>query len=321
PMGGGNYRTGGAGGKLHRRRAAGVGAGGTGVGVALTPPPRPLRPGVPATPPGLAPAIVPRRDADGPFRTRQQLMGVPRLGPKAFEQCAGFLRIRGGDDPLDASGVHPEAYPVVRRILATTKSTAAALIRSTVPRRALRPDQITDDRFGLPTVTDILRELEKPGRDPRPAFATATFAEGVEKLEDLEPGMVLEGVVTNVAAFGAFVDIGVHQDGLVHVSAMSRTFVSDPRSVVKSGDVVRVKVLSVDVARHRISLSLRLDDEGDRPFGPSSRTGRAPRPRPAPGPSGRAKDAPAPQGALADALRRAGLVPKPPEDPDRRRRR
>jgi len=263
---------------------------------------------------GLATAIVARRDSEGPFRTRQQLMRVPRLGPKAFEQCAGFLRIRGGDDPLDASGVHPEAYPVVRRILATTTSTAADLIGNTATLRTLKPDQFTDDRFGLPTVTDILRELEKPGRDPRPAFATATFAEGVEKLGDLEPGMVLEGVVTNVAAFGAFVDVGVHQDGLVHVSAMSRSFVSDPRSVVKSGDVVRVKVLSVDIARHRIALTLRLDDDSQGSFGPKSRTGRP----------GRTKDAPAPQGAVADALRRAGLVPKPPkppEDPDRRRRR
>jgi len=253
---------------------------------------------------------------------------VPRLGPKAFEQCAGFLRIRGGDDPLDASGVHPEAYPVVRRILATTKSTAAALIGSTATLRALRPDQFTDDRFGLPTVTDILRELEKPGRDPRPAFATATFAEGVEKLEDLEPGMVLEGVVTNVAAFGAFVDIGVHQDGLVHVSAMSRTFVSDPRSVVKSGDVVRVKVLSVDIPRHRISLTLRLDDEGPRPAGGRDRAGRRPPPdraRTDSGSSRRSAPSDPGGGALADALRRAGLAPRIPKAPksrdDRRGRR
>jgi uncharacterized protein len=278
------------------------------VGVDLNTASQPLLARVSGITSGLATAIVARRDSHGPFRTRQQLMQVPRLGPKAFEQCAGFLRIRGGDDPLDASGVHPEAYPVVRRILAATGSTAADLIGSTATLRALRPDQFTDDRFGLPTVTDILRELEKPGRDPRPAFATATFAEGVEKPEDLEPGMVLEGVVTNVAAFGAFVDIGVHQDGLVHVSAMSRSFVSDPRSVVKSGDVVRVKVLSVDIPRHRISLTLRLDDDSQGSFGPKSRTGRP-------------RDAPAPQGALADALRRAGLAPKTPESPDRRRRR
>ena len=295
------------------------------VGVDLNTASQPLLARVSGITSGLATAIVARRDSEGPFRTRQQLMRVPRLGPKAFEQCAGFLRIRGGDDPLDASGVHPEAYPVVRRILATTTSTAADLIGSTATLRKLKPDQFTDDRFGLPTVTDILRELEKPGRDPRPAFATATFAEGVEKLEDLEPGMVLEGVVTNVAAFGAFVDVGVHQDGLVHVSAMSRSFVSDPRSVVKSGDVVRVKVLSVDIPRHRISLTLRLDDDSQGSFGPRSRTGRpgpsTGRPGPGAGRPGRTKDAPAPQGAVADALRRAGLVPKPPEDPDRRRRR
>jgi uncharacterized protein len=298
------------------------------VGVDLNTASQPLLARVSGVTSGLATAIVARRDSEGPFRTRQQLMGVPRLGPKAFEQCAGFLRIRGGDDPLDASGVHPEAYPVVRRILTATGGTAAALIGSASALRALKPDQFTDDRFGLPTVTDILRELEKPGRDPRPAFATATFAEGVETLADLEPGMVLEGVVTNVAAFGAFVDIGVHQDGLVHVSAMSRTFVSDPRSVVKSGDVVRVKVLTVDIPRHRISLTLRLDDDG-RPFGPSSRTGRAARPSSGPGGPGRSKsaDPKPPDGALADALRRAGLVPKPPkipkppQDPDRRRRR
>jgi uncharacterized protein len=269
---------------------------------------------------GMAAAIVARRDAEGPFQTRQQLMGVPRLGPKAFEQCAGFLRIRGGDDPLDASGVHPEAYPVVRRILDATGSPSAELIGNTTVLRALKPSQFTDEQFGLPTVTDILRELEKPGRDPRPAFATATFAEGVEKVGDLQPGMVLEGVVTNVAAFGAFVDIGVHQDGLVHVSAMSRTFVSDPRSVVKSGDVVRVKVLSVDIGRHRISLTLRLDDESHGPFGPSSRTGRGARPGSGTGRPGKAGQK-APDGALADALRRAGLDPRTPDDPDRRRRR
>jgi len=186
---------------------------------------------------------------------------VPRLGPKAFEQCAGFLRIRGGDDPLDVSGVHPEAYPVVRRIVAKAGGDVATLLGNAPRLRSLKPHQFVDERFGLPTVTDILGELEKPGRDPRPEFRTATFAEGVHKIADLRPGMVLEGVVTNVAAFGAFVDIGVHQDGLVHVSAMSKTFVSDPRDVVKSGEVVRVKVLDVDEARKRISLTLRLDDE------------------------------------------------------------
>ena len=186
---------------------------------------------------------------------------MPRLGPKAFEQCAGFLRIPAGDDPLDASAVHPESYPVVHRIIAATKSKIDALIGNATVLRALSPNSFVDDRFGLPTVTDILRELEKPGRDPRPAFKTAEFKAGVETLNDLEPGMVLEGVVTNVAAFGAFVDVGVHQDGLVHVSAMSKSFVKDPRSVVKPGDIVRVKVLEVDKPRKRIALTLRLDDQ------------------------------------------------------------
>ncbi|MEW2431811.1 Tex family protein [Micromonospora sp. NPDC047644] len=210
---------------------------------------------------GLAENIVLHRDANGPFRTRTELKKVARLGPKAFEQCAGFLRIPGGDDPLDSSSVHPEAYPVVRRILSTTGQDLRSVIGKSGILRGLRATDFVDDRFGLPTVTDILAELEKPGRDPRPEFRTATFVEGVEKISDLNPGMVLEGVVTNVAAFGAFVDVGVHQDGLVHVSAMSRTFVKDPREVVKSGDVVKVRVLDVDVPRKRISLTLRLDDE------------------------------------------------------------
>jgi protein Tex len=209
----------------------------------------------------LAENIVRHRDSHGPFRARGALRDVPRLGPKAFEQCAGFLRIRDGDNPLDASSVHPEAYPVVRRILTTTGGEITGLIGNRAALRALAPERFVDDTFGLPTVTDILAELEKPGRDPRPAFRTATFADGVETLDDLRPGMLLEGAVTNVAAFGAFVDVGVHQDGLVHVSAMSDTFVKDPRDVVKPGDVVRVKVLDVDVPRKRISLTLRLDDE------------------------------------------------------------
>ncbi|MEH0822311.1 helix-hairpin-helix domain-containing protein, partial [Micromonospora sp. CPCC 205714] len=234
---------------------------------------------------GLAENIVLHRDANGPFRTRAELKKVPRLGPKAFEQCAGFLRIPGGDDPLDSSSVHPEAYPVVRRILASTGQDLRALIGKSTILRGLRATDFVDDTFGLPTVTDILAELEKPGRDPRPEFRTATFVEGVEKISDLTPGMVLEGVVTNVAAFGAFVDVGVHQDGLVHVSAMSHTFVKDPRDVVKSGDVVKVRVLDVDVPRKRISLTLRLDDEapagGGRPAGGDGRRdrgGASPRP-------------------------------------------
>ncbi|MDW3847182.1 RNA-binding transcriptional accessory protein [Micromonospora sp. BRA006-A] len=220
---------------------------------------------------GLAENIVLHRDANGPFRTRAELKKVPRLGPKAFEQCAGFLRIPGGDDPLDSSSVHPESYPVVRRILSSTGQDLRGLIGKSAILRGLRATDFVDETFGLPTVTDILAELEKPGRDPRPEFRTATFVEGVEKIGDLTPGMVLEGVVTNVAAFGAFVDVGVHQDGLVHVSAMSHTFVKDPRDVVKSGDVVKVRVLDVDVPRKRISLTLRLDDEapagGGRPAG------------------------------------------------------
>ncbi|MGW4498372.1 Tex family protein [Micromonospora sp. NPDC004336] len=212
---------------------------------------------------GLAENIVLHRDANGPFRTRAELKKVARLGPKAFEQCAGFLRIPGGDDPLDSSSVHPEAYPVVRRILASTGQDLRSLIGRSAILRGLRATDFVDDTFGLPTVTDIIAELEKPGRDPRPEFRTATFVEGVEKISDLTPGMVLEGVVTNVAAFGAFVDVGVHQDGLVHVSAMSRTFVKDPREVVKSGDVVKVKVLDVDVPRKRISLTLRLEDDAE----------------------------------------------------------
>lgn len=209
----------------------------------------------------VAESIVGHRDRHGPFRSRTALLDVPRLGPKAFEQCAGFLRIRGGDDPLDTSAVHPEAYPVVRRILDSTGTGIAEVIGNSSVLRALRPGDFTDEKFGVPTVTDIISELEKPGRDPRPEFKTAEFAAGIEKVADLTPGMVLEGVVTNVAAFGAFVDVGVHQDGLVHVSAMSHNFVNDPREVVKSGDVVKVKVLEVDIARQRIGLSLRLDDE------------------------------------------------------------
>jgi uncharacterized protein len=266
-----------------------------GVGVDVNTASPPLLARVSGISEGLAAAVVARRDEVGRFRSRQALKDVPRLGPKAFEQCAGFLRIPGGDDPLDASSVHPEAYPVVRRILRAAGTGVPGLIGNTSLLRSLRPQDFTDDRFGLPTVTDILSELEKPGRDPRPAFTTASFAEGVETLEDLAPGMVLEGVVTNVAAFGAFVDIGVHQDGLVHVSAMSRTFVSDPRQVVKSGDVVRVRVLGVDIPRKRISLTLRLDDDapGGRPgtgqpagAGAGGGQGRGPAPRDQAGPPG-----------------------------------
>src|ERR1700723_1568163 len=205
---------------------------------------------------GLAQSIVQHRDTNGPFKSRKELKKVPRLGPKAFEQCAGFLRINDGVDPLDGSGVHPEAYPVIRRILAATKSDIKALIGSAEIVRQLKPQTFVDDTFGLPTVTDILRELEKPGRDPRPAFKAAVFKEGVETLKDLKPGMRLEGTVTNVAAFGAFVDIGVHQDGLVHLSQLADRFVRDAHEVVKAGDVVQVRVVEVDIARKRIALTM-----------------------------------------------------------------
>ncbi|MGW0781015.1 Tex family protein [Streptomyces sp. NPDC002913] len=310
-----------------------------GVGVDVNTASAPLLSRVSGIGSGLADNIVAHRDTNGPFRSRRALKDVARLGPKAYEQCAGFLRIRGGDDPLDASSVHPEAYPVVRTMVKRTGGDVASLIGNTDTLRSLRPDEFVDEKFGLPTVTDILKELEKPGRDPRPAFRTATFKEGVEKLGDLEAGMVLEGVVTNVAAFGAFVDIGVHQDGLVHVSAMSRTFVKDPRDVVKPGDIVKVKVMEVDLPRKRVSLTLRLNDEatagagggrGDRP--PRQRQGQGQ------GGQGQAQDgrggrnqgqggggqggrdrrgggggsprqgaAPA-NSAMADALRRAGLT-------------
>ncbi|MFC7217537.1 Tex family protein [Streptomyces polyrhachis] len=256
-----------------------------GVGVDLNTASAPLLTRVSGITSGLAENIVAHRDANGPFRSRRALKDVARLGPKAFEQCAGFLRIRDGEDPLDASSVHPESYPVVRRMAKSSGAEVAALIGNTQVLRSLRPEEFVGDTAGALTVADILKELEKPGRDPRPAFRTATFKEGVEKIGDLAPGMILEGVVTNVAAFGAFVDVGVHQDGLVHVSALSRTFVKDPREVVKSGDVVRVKVLEVDAARKRISLTLRLDDEPVRPAkqdgeaGGARRGGGAPRQR------------------------------------------
>jgi len=213
----------------------------------------------------LARNIVDYRDANGPFPSRDHLRKVPRLGDKTFEQAAGFLRINGGENPLDRSSVHPEAYPVVERILAKINKRIDDVLGSRDALSGLSPTEFVDERFGLPTVRDILSELEKPGRDPRPEFKTATFRDGVEKVSDLMPGMLLEGVVTNVAAFGAFVDIGVHQDGLVHVSAMSTKFIKDPHEVVKAGQVIKVKVLDVDVKRQRIALTMRLDDEAAAP--------------------------------------------------------
>ncbi|WP_231567687.1 Tex family protein [Sinomonas humi] len=290
--------------------------------------------------PLLSRSIVEFRDANGPFASRAELKKVPRLGAKAFEQCAGFLRITGGREPLDASAVHPEAYGLAHRILAaaghaagTGRPAAPGVTASAVA--TLDPAQFADERFGLPTVKDVMAELVRPGRDPRPEFVTAALKEGVETIGDLKPGMVLEGTVSNVAAFGAFVDIGVHQDGLVHVSAMSSKFVSDPREVVKSGQVVRVKVLDVDVPRKRISLSLRLDDEVSRPGEDRNREDRngeqrgtgEDRRRPRNGDGGRRGEGGrdggrgrdragdggrgaqgVPDTALAEALRRAGLA-------------
>ena len=252
---------------------------------------------------GLASNIVSYRDTHGAFKSRAELLNVPRLGDKTFEQAAGFLRIRGGDNPLDASSVHPEAYPVVEKILADIKQPIKEVMGNNSVLRSLSAVKYTDDRFGLPTVQDIFRELEKPGRDPRPEFKTASFAEGVNEVKDLVPGMLLEGVVTNVAAFGAFVDIGVHQDGLVHISALSNTYVKDPHDVVKAGQVVRVKVLEVDLPRKRIALTMRLTDDAaprrERHEAPS--VNRSPQRQPA---STRPQrpSAPPPNGAMAAAF-------------------
>jgi uncharacterized protein len=218
----------------------------------------------------LAENIVSHRDANGPFKTRASLKEVSRLGPKTFEQAAGFLRVPAGDNPLDASSVHPEAYPVVERILKDLQRPMLDVMRDASLLKAVNAEKYTDERFGLPTVRDILKELEKPGRDPRPEFKTATFREGIEELSQLEVGMVLEGVVTNVTNFGAFVDVGVHQDGLVHISVMSNKFVKDPHEVVKAGEIVKVKVMEVDVKRRRIALSMRLDEAVGRKEGQSA---------------------------------------------------
>ena len=238
------------------------------VGVELNTASAPLLARVSGLSDGLARAIVAHRDQNGPFRTRRELLKVARLGPKAFEQAAGFLRIRDGAEPLDASSVHPEAYDVARKIVASCGRDIRSLMGDAAALKALNPRAFVDDKFGLPTVQDILAELEKPGRDPRPEFKTATFTEGVEEIKDLKVGMLLEGTVTNVAAFGAFVDVGVHQDGLVHVSQLADRFVKDPHEVVKAGDVVKVRVVEVDVARKRIALSMKKEggapDRSDR---------------------------------------------------------
>ncbi|MEJ4120254.1 Tex family protein [Corynebacterium macginleyi] len=293
-----------------------------GVGVDLNTASAPLLERVAGVNPTIAANIVAYRNDNGSFTTRKELKKVPRLGPRAFEQAAGFLRINGGADPLDASAVHPEAYPIVTRIAEQTGLGIGELIGNTRVLDKLDPADFADETFGIPTVSDIIAELDKPGRDPRPEFKTATFKEGVHKVSDLNPGMVLEGTVTNVVAFGAFVDVGVHQDGLVHVSAMSHQFVSDPHKIVRSGQVVKVKVMEVDVDRHRIGLSLRLDDVpgqpapqrsgGDSPRGSGNRGGQKPS-RAAGKKGGRNVDRsgsrgrPAAKGTMADALKKAGF--------------
>lgn len=292
-----------------------------GVGVDLNTASVPLLERVAGVNATIATNIVAYRDENGSFASRKELKKVPRLGPKAFEQAAGFLRINGGVDPLDSSAVHPEAYPVVARIAESTGLGVAELIGNSRVLQKLQPADFADDTFGVPTVTDIIAELDKPGRDPRPEFKTATFKEGVDKVSDLVPDMILEGTVTNVAAFGAFVDVGVHQDGLVHVSAMSNKFISDPHEVVRSGQVVKVKVMEVDVQRQRIGLSLRLDDEPGQPAqrqgggkrggnGGSSKGGNtgngAKGGRGARGGRGNSGGRPA-GGSMADALKKAGF--------------
>ena len=268
-----------------------------GVGVDVNTASAPLLSRVAGLSAGIAAGIVTYRDANGRFTTRDQLKKVPRLGDKAFEQAAGFLRVMGGENPLDASSVHPEAYPVVQRILKDLDRDIASVIGASDVLKKLQPAKYADERFGVPTVSDILKELEKPGRDPRPEFKTAAFTEGVNEIADLKPGMVLEGTVTNVANFGAFVDIGVHQDGLVHISALSEKFVKDPREVVKAGQIVKVKVLEVDPKRQRVALTMRMSDA------PANRTGPATRGAPGAGSGGgrpdRRMDRPSPGGRPA----------------------
>jgi uncharacterized protein len=265
----------------------------------------------------LAKNIVEYRDANGPFPNRTSIRKVPRLGDKTFEQAAGFLRINDGDNPLDRSSVHPEAYPVVERILARISKGIVDVMGQSAVLKGLSPADFTDEKFGVPTVRDILTELEKPGRDPRPEFKTATFQEGIESLADLKGGMLLEGVVTNVAAFGAFVDVGVHQDGLVHVSALANKFIKDPHEVVKPGQIVKVKVLDVDVKRQRISLTMRLDDapgsvsaSGRAPVEVSTGVAHEPRTRRPPTPQHAPERQPQPAGTMAMALALARVKQK-----------
>ncbi len=271
-----------------------------GVGVDLNTASAPLLARVSGLGPAIAEAIVVHRDANGAFQSRKELLKVARLGPRAFEQCVGFLRIRDGKEPLDASAVHPEAYDVAKKIVAACGRDLRSLMGDSAALKSVDPRAFVDERFGLPTVRDILAELEKPGRDPRPEFKTASFADGIDEISDLKPGMVLEGTVTNVAAFGAFVDIGVHQDGLVHVSQLADRFVKDPHEVVKAGDVVKVRVVDVDVKRKRIGLSMKKDDGAPAARGPRGGDRRPQR-------DSKREDRPG-QGAfgaaLADAMRR-----------------
>jgi len=260
----------------------------------------------------LAQSIVTHRDIHGPFATRKALLKVAGLGPKAFEQCAGFLRIHNADNPLDASAVHPEAYSLVERIAKQSGREVRGLIGDSAALKALKPADFADERFGVPTVSDILKELDKPGRDPRPEFKAAEFREGVETLNDLKLSMVLEGTVTNVTHFGAFVDIGVHQDGLVHISALSDRFIDDPRSVVKAGDIVTVKVMSIDIPRKRVGLSMRLDDQPEAENGankhsgsPKDQHGGARKPARNQRNNANKTEAPEPMGALGAALLKA----------------
>jgi uncharacterized protein len=259
----------------------------------------------------LAENIVAQRNVKGAFKSRKELLEVSRLGAKTFEQCAGFLRIHNADNPLDASAVHPEAYPLVERIAKQSGRAVKGLIGDSVALKALKPADFADERFGVPTVNDILKELDKPGRDPRPEFKAAEFREGVETLKDLKLAMVLEGTVTNVTHFGAFVDIGVHQDGLVHISALSDRFIDDPRSVVKAGDIVTVKVMSVDIPRKRVGLSMRLDDQPEAENGaknngsPTDQHNASSKPSRGQRNSAKPAEAPAPMGALGAALLKA----------------
>jgi uncharacterized protein len=247
------------------------------VGVDVNTASSPLLPRVSGLNQSLAASIVAHRDQAGSFTDRKALLKVARFGDKTFEQAAGFLRISGGRNPLDASSVHPESYPVVASIAKRQQREIASLIGDSAFLRSIRPQDYTSDSVGLPTVTDIIAELDKPGRDPRPEFRMASYQDGVEKMSDLKPDMVLEGTVTNVTNFGAFVDVGVHQDGLVHISALAERFVKDPRDVVKAGDIVRVKVMEVDQARKRIALNMRLNDKA------TDRADDQPRSRTAPG--------------------------------------